>query len=54
MIQILIFKTYINAAKSHHIAKAPLSHINIFAGNILKNINEAKTAQTITTNVVAI
>ena len=54
IIQILIFKRYINAANSHHIAKAPLSHIKIFAGKILKNINEAKTAHTITTKVVAI
>jgi hypothetical protein len=53
IIQILIFKRYINAANNPHIAKAPLSHIKIFAGKILKNINEAKTAQTITTNVVA-
>ena len=49
-----MFKRYISAANSPHIAKAPLSHINIFAGKILKNINDAKTAQTITTNVVAI
>lgn len=53
IIQILIFKTYTNVAKSHHIEKAPLSHMKIFAGNILKNINDAKTAHTITTNVVA-
>lgn len=53
IIHILIFRRYINAANNHHIAKAPLSHINIFAGKILKNINDAKTAQTITTNVVA-
>ena len=53
IIHILIFKRYIKAANSHHIANAQLSHINIFAGNILKNINDAKTAQTITTNVVA-
>ena len=53
IIHILMFKRYISAANNPHIAKAPLSHINIFAGNILKNMNDAKTAQTITTNVVA-
>lgn len=52
MIQILIFNKYINDASNPHNAKAQLSHINIFAGKILKNINDAKTAQTITTNVV--
>jgi hypothetical protein len=41
-------------AKSHHIANAQLSHINILAGNMLKNINDAKIAKTITTKVVAI
>ena len=53
IIQILIFNRYISVANNHPIANAPLSHIKIFAGNILKNINDAKTAQTITTNVVA-
>jgi hypothetical protein len=41
-------------ANNHHTANAQLSHINIFAGNILKNINEASIAITIITNVVAI
>ena len=53
IIQVLIFNKYINAANNPHIAKAPLSPINILAGKILKNINDAKTAQIITTNVVA-
>ncbi|OQB40127.1 MAG: hypothetical protein BWY04_01444 [candidate division CPR1 bacterium ADurb.Bin160] len=52
-IPILIFNKYNSEASSHHIAKAPLSHINIFAGNMLKNIKDAKMAVTITTNVVA-
>ncbi|MBQ2600583.1 hypothetical protein II582_04415 [bacterium] len=54
IIQILIFNKYISVANNHPIANAPLSHIKIFAGNILKNINDAKTAQTMVTNVVAI
>ena len=54
IIQILIFNKYISVANSHHIANAPLSPMKIFAGKILKNINEAKTAQTMVTNVVAI
>ena len=54
IIQILIFNKYIRVANNHHMANAPLSHIKIFAGKILKNINDAKTAQTIVTNVVAI
>ena len=54
IIQILIFNKYIRVANNHHIANAPLSPIKIFAGNILKNINDAKTAPTIVTNVVAI
>jgi hypothetical protein len=49
-----MFKRYIKVANSHHIAKAQLSPIKIFAGKILKNINDAKTAPTIVTNVVAI
>jgi hypothetical protein len=53
-IPILIFSKYSNEATNHHIAKAPLSHINIFAGNMLKNIKDAKTAVTIITKVVAI
>ena len=53
-IPILIFSKYNNEASNHHIAKAQLSHIKIFAGNILKNIKDAKMAVTMTTNVVAI
>jgi hypothetical protein len=54
IIHILIFNKYNNDANKPHIAKAQLSHINIFAGKILKNIKDAKIAITITTKVVAI
>ena len=54
IIHILMFNKYISVANNHHIANAPLSPMKIFAGKILKNINDAKTAQTIATNVVAI
>jgi hypothetical protein len=54
IIPILIFNKYNKEANRPHIANAQLSHINIFAGNILKNINDAKIAITITTKVVAI
>ena len=50
----LIFSKYAVAAINHPNAKAQLSPIKIFAGKILKNINDAKTAPTIVTNVVAI
>jgi len=53
-IHILMFKRYNNDAKNHPNAKAQESHINIFAGLILKNINAIKTAISIDNTVVAI
>lgn len=53
-IHILIFSKNTREANNHHMAKAQLSHINILAGNTLKNINAAKTAITMATNVLAI
>lgn len=49
-----MFKRYNNDAKNHPNAKAQESHINIFAGLILKNINAIKTAISIDNTVVAI
>jgi hypothetical protein len=52
-IQMLIFSKYAVEAISHHRAKAQLSHIKIFAGFILKNINATKVAMQIQITVVA-
>jgi hypothetical protein len=53
-IQILMFSKYSREARNHHSAKAPESHINIFAGLILKNIKAINTAISIAKTVVAI
>jgi len=52
-IQIFIFSRYAVAAISPHRANAPLSHIKIFAGLILKNINATSVAAHIHNTVVA-
>ena len=52
-IQILMFSKYVVAAINHHKAKAPLSHINILAGLILKNMNATKVEIHIHRTVVA-
>ena len=53
-IPILMFNKYRRDAKNHHNANAPESHINIFAGLILKNINAISAAISIAKTVVAI
>jgi len=53
-IPILIFNKYSREDRNHPKAKAPESHINIFAGLILKNINAINTAISIAKTVVAI
>ena len=52
-IQIFIFNKYAVAAISHHNAKAQLSHINILAGFILKNIKATRVEIQIHSTVVA-
>lgn len=52
-IQILIFNKYVVAAIIHHRQNAQLSHINTFAGLILKNIKAIKVATHIHNTVVA-
>jgi hypothetical protein len=52
--QPLMFRIYSNDARSHHSAKAPLSHINILAGLILYRRNANNVATTIVMTVVAI
>jgi len=52
-IHILILRIYSIVANIHHSAKAQLSHINIFAGLILKNMNAIKHAIKIQIIVVA-
>ena len=49
----LIFNKYAVAAINHHNAKAQLSHINTFAGLILKNIKATNVAIHIHNTVVA-
>ncbi|MEI8252895.1 MAG: hypothetical protein WCG25_04020 [bacterium] len=49
-----MFSKYSSDARNHHSARAPESHINIFAGLILKNINAISTAISIAKTVVAI
>jgi len=53
-IPILMLRIYRSEARNHHRANAQLSHINILAGLILKNINATKTAIIIAMTVVAI
>jgi hypothetical protein len=52
-IQTLIFSKYAVAAIIHHKANAQLSHMNIFAGFILKNMNATKVEMQIHSTVVA-
>jgi hypothetical protein len=52
-IQMLIFSRYAVAAISHHKLNAQLSHINILAGLILKNMNATKVDIQIHSTVVA-
>ena len=52
-IQILIFSKYVVAAINHHRQNAQLSHINTFAGFILKNINAINVDIQIPKTVVA-
>jgi len=54
MIPILILRIYSSEARNPHRAKAQLSHINILAGLILKNMNATNTAINIAITVVAI
>lgn len=49
----LIFNRYAVAAIIHHKAKAQLSHMNIFAGFMLKNINATRVEIQIPSTVVA-
>lgn len=52
-IHILIFNKYAVDAINHHRANAQLSHINTFAGLILKNINATNVDAHIHSTVVA-
>ena len=52
-IQILIFNRYAVDAINHHSANAPLSHIKILAGLILKNMKATNVATHIHNTVVA-
>ncbi len=52
-IQILIFSKYVVAAINHHRQNAQLSHINTFAGLILKNMKATKVEIHIHSTVVA-
>ena len=52
-IHMLIFSKYAVAAINHHKANAPLSHMNILAGLILKNINATRVEIHIHRTVVA-
>ena len=54
MIPILMLRIYNKEARNQPSAKAQLSHINILAGLILKNINATKTAIKIAMTVVAL
>lgn len=52
-IQIFIFNKYAVAAINHHRQKAPLSHMKILAGLILKNIKATNVEMHIPKTVVA-
>jgi hypothetical protein len=54
MIPSLMLSIYRSEARNHHRAKAQLSHMNILAGLILKNMNATKIAIKIAITVVAI
>ena len=49
----LIFSKYVVAAINHHRQNAQLSHINTFAGLILKNMKATKVEIHIHSTVVA-
>ena len=52
-IPILMLSKYAVAAISHHSANAQLSHMNIFAGFILKNMKATRVEMHIHNTVVA-
>ena len=52
-IQILILSRYVVAAINHHRQKAQLSHINILAGFMLKNMKATSVEMHIHSTVVA-
>ena len=52
-IPILMLSKYAVAAINHHSANAQLSHINTFAGLILKNIKATRVEMHIPNTVVA-